>query len=1085
MKKFIVLVICALIGMLSIPHVSLWNFSVGSETVNAATTQKTYPSNSPVVGSVCGVAGKDKCLSSNGQFRLGYCQVPQWKIYIPLPDESYDSCLNRCNPRYDCIEPYIELTAPISETVPRGTVPLIKSVTNYPASEISSHNIEVNPGNNGWTTITCSSRAVCEHSNAYTNLIDGTTVQFYSEISLNDGTYIRNPKTGEYTYTLSSGTTCTTPSQCTTPPANECNGNVRTYYTSPGTCTGGSCTYSPQTETCTTGCTLSACVGGATPAPSPGTGLTFNPASPITVAVGETSSAVTVTGATGAISTDSLTPSGKVTVSYSVTSFTVRGDAAGTASLVIKDSSNKKTSPITITVNPAGGGAPGGWGVQINPAKPSAGQQFTITFSIPSTSVTSLLYQITGGPTSVSIGTASGCLLNSNNGMSCTAYIGALSAGTYTISNVNYKEGNNILKFFQLSPNPYSFEVTASGTPGTSTNRCCVYLRGSEYEYKNDQTEAKCDEEGGSWKTTSCTNAGKEQCNDYCRLNQFGTSGTCSLSPGTQSRTDKVCYGNEKCVCQGTAQQDAANVPCASACYTASGVTGYLSPAYSTTASSFPIGQCTDNPQALYMAIGVASAVATSGASSSRQPISIGNPGQHGCGLAETCWCTFVNTASFTANTQTAATLPGTQTAGTWTHPNDITASAPRATPNDHDCSAASNATITASLGIAGTTQTSGTSSTTVSRLIQAGETVTITGNVAKLSDTCNGYNYTCTTMQQLGCELHNRVLWNSLSYKDCPAGTTLIPGSAQGDGITPNWRLIAAAVIIAVTWGAAAAAAGPLTSAFYTGQTVQGAVFTGAVSSAVGAAINGANCGGNNANAGTGVANTINQQWQVAAAQAARSAAAQAAGDAAAQAAATAAIKAAAVQGASQAAVEAAAAQAAQAAIQTGASSAAVQAVANAAATEALKSSATEATVNAAAQTAAKGSSTAFSPYAGFAGIGTSLALNALPTCPTQDEIIGCFSVCGKTYNTAVAASPLCNQGGPVIGFTAATYPCATGTCGAYASKRVKIDIRGPDGLTAIEDYVTTDSLGDFSYTFQAPAADGEFTAIVSVPRD
>ncbi|MBL8911355.1 MAG: hypothetical protein JNM17_11740 [Archangium sp.] len=48
---------------------------------------------------------------------------------------------------------------------------------------------------------------------------------------------------------------------CNTPPVATCNGSVRRSYFSPGACSAGSCSYTPQDVTCASGCNAGQCLG--------------------------------------------------------------------------------------------------------------------------------------------------------------------------------------------------------------------------------------------------------------------------------------------------------------------------------------------------------------------------------------------------------------------------------------------------------------------------------------------------------------------------------------------------------------------------------------------------------------------------------------------------------------------------------------------------------------------------------------------------------------------------------------------------------------------------------------------------------
>jgi hypothetical protein len=111
--------------------------------------------------------------------------------------------------------------------------------------------------------------------------------------------------------------------------------------------------------------------------------------------------------------------------------------------------------------------------------------------------------------------------------------------------------------------------------------------------------------------------------------------------------------------------------------------------------------------------------------------------------------------------------------------------------------------------------------------------------------------------------------------------------------------------------------------------------------------------------------------------------------------------------------------------------------------------------------------------------------ALNMMASSIPKQESQPCFRVCGEQYNSTVGYNPLCHEGGVVIAFKNATYECSKGACGAWTSKKIKIELRGPSGNVVMTDTTTTDANGHYSYTFNAPNADGQFTALVVVPLE
>jgi len=126
-----------------------------------------------------------------------------------------------------------------------------------------------------------------------------------------------------------------------------------------------------------------------------------------------------------------------------------------------------------------------------------------------------------------------------------------------------------------------------------------------------------------------------------------------------------------------------------------------------------------------------------------------------------------------------------------------------------------------------------------------------------------------------------------------------------------------------------------------------------------------------------------------------------------------------------------------------------------------------------------ASGSTTSIDP----ALVGVTGTAEEFSECPD------CYSICGTTYETDPGRAPVCAKGlGDAevpISFKNATYQCKENYCGMWENKKIKIEIIDPSNTIVITGDTTTDAYGQFSYTFNAPAADGEFTAIVSVPKD
>ncbi|MHA1834116.1 MAG: hypothetical protein ACTSV7_09000 [Candidatus Baldrarchaeia archaeon] len=97
-----------------------------------------------------------------------------------------------------------------------------------------------------------------------------------------------------------------------------------------------------------------------------------------------------------------------------------------------------------------------------------------------------------------------------------------------------------------------------------------------------------------------------------------------------------------------------------------------------------------------------------------------------------------------------------------------------------------------------------------------------------------------------------------------------------------------------------------------------------------------------------------------------------------------------------------------------------------------------------------------------------------------------GGYTICAHKYVTECSAAPVCASSqyvGCPIGAFPCTYDCPEKDCGAYTSKDVKIEVIDENKHTVSTGTTRTDSEGRFSYTFNAPHADGLFTIKVSVP--
>lgn len=107
-----------------------------------------------------------------------------------------------------------------------------------------------------------------------------------------------------------------------------------------------------------------------------------------------------------------------------------------------------------------------------------------------------------------------------------------------------------------------------------------------------------------------------------------------------------------------------------------------------------------------------------------------------------------------------------------------------------------------------------------------------------------------------------------------------------------------------------------------------------------------------------------------------------------------------------------------------------------------------------------------------------------------TSDQLTldGCHSICGSDkWMDEYSASPTCpggTSGGRVVGQQTGSYSCRPQSCGGYTAKEVVVEILDPEGKLLKRDSVTTDSRGDFTYTYIAPDLDATLTAKISVPN-
>ncbi len=690
-----------------------------------------------------------------------------------------------------------------------------------------------------------------------------------------------------------------------------------------------------------------------------------------------------------------------------------------------------------------------------------------------------------------------------------------------------------------------TIQISESGTDTVTGDGCCATKSGDTWTYAVS-TAAACNPNGDNilfrpgGQPSACQALENRICPVYCQeqsrrggrctTDRFGASSQDEFYPGI---CDSQTQGLTKwCQCGGidtSAQRR--NEPCSSACLTSNryggfGASAFGNPFGSGQSLSIPTGVCTDNPQSLVVGATIVTQT-QAGSSYTRQPYPAvpGGYGDHGCDASERCWCVTFDFGSSTQyqsppTTLPGATIPGTGCTQNWCPP-DMIQDAPQKQPNDRRCDIAVNATIEASFGSAqlapgdgGATQITGL------RLIQAGEPVTIVGHVTKLADHCAGYSFTCREQRELTCEGHNNYFWATYEYQDCPRE---FPEKLheEGEGRRANWRAIVDAVgVIAATatgnFQIAGMAMGDMMASFTTcgnaardpanpllvaggslaagavaghtpGQNTQTQTQTQATCNALniqqcgqtpGCMIQGTSCvpvgtttttppapapptttpptpptppaptltpqqqecincvspGGKWYHPSDGFCSTTQRSgepaiWNVAGCMG----------------------------------------------MTTGA------ATANPTFNLITAYVMTDPAFSITGMQTSGGSESSGGGMNPMVMQAIQLAMSQLPGCELKDP---CFSVCSKEYTPPVGPAPTCNRGGPLIRYDEIDYFCGLGDCGPFAGKGVNVKIIGPNGKTAIDDIVKAGADGDFSYTFKAPAGDGEFTAIVSVPR-
>ena len=1109
--KFVGLVILAALIMVSVPLPT-----IGAGVVNAVDFPRAFGS-PPADGGTCLSRDfENRCILKGGRYGVGRCvgafsyswHVEQTLYLTDIPTQtSLSACYDYCKNNYaqTCREPYIDS----SSTVADGTnVPVGQTVTvTYSRNPNLQNSVIGQPlkitfklSNEPTSYVDSCQSASCQKpfivgNNLGLDVKAGDTLHYWIDMSLTDGTYIRSPASGVHSFTFASGAT-----PPTNPPAQ---GKQRLAVTKTGT---GTVTSNPPGINCGNTCTFDFNTGTpVTLTANPDTGQTFSGWSGGCTGTGICQ--VIMNGQKNvAAAFSSTTPPGTTgTITMEVLGQTVVGGSVmlrfrdlpanadpGRSQLEIRDPGGLRvynsflTSTLTqgefdarIAFTPRTQGEHSVILVVNNNAGQRLGELRDQKFTVAAAGTTPA-----GQCNSACIGDGFGSGRCENTPLSNPQ--ATSSAGGYGCPSTQYC-------------NCYS----TSAPPGTPGAGCCAVKEVNTYNSENSiRTRDECSRQGGVWGST-CDQAHNSACNQFCSGNGYGTAGTCNPA-GTSSFTNICLNPTTPCVCTGTGQLRNTNIPCRQACstdtrvssgygYGGYGYPGYSSPVVQSQAAQIPFGQGTNNPEALRFAWMASTQTTGTSGQYVREPFPLSQiPGQYQCGDDEFCVCTFLSLSSFSAtNPSPVRNTPGSIQ---WDAPDAIP-NPPVKQPNQRDCTVAANATITAMF--AGN-QTVGAGAASPTRLIQAGDSVTITGNVGKLSDSCEGYTYTCRKEKIIPCDTHNRVLWTSLSAEDCPAGTTLVNDPQEGR--TANWRTIVGIALIAASF-----------------TPCDGACMSAGISSIIDGAVAGLNCDSgrtpqsnallyysmlqqvqerssqNNPNNQGGGANLnfcCSQNDNAFCEDNSKRGTGYCIGSSVSC-----------PNRYTKRTCPGTNTNANQNANTGGNNNADIDCVnpseycsldgnCNAGSQEECWIGGTQGTCcsysptgaavasNAGTSASAANNAAKYNPYA----IAATVALSQIPICPSAEDQQECFSVCGSTYTTNVSAAPVCQ--GPVIGYQDARYKCLPGTCGGYDNKQVKILVKGPDGSTAIDDTTTTDSNGDFSYTFIAPGADGEFTIIASVPR-
>jgi hypothetical protein len=430
----------------------------------------------------------------------------------------------------------------------------------------------------------------------------------------------------------------------------------------------------------------------------------------------------------------------------------------------------------------------------------------------------------------------------------------------------------------------------------------------------------------------------------------------------------------------------------------------------------------------------------------------------------EYCWCTsFKMGTAFTSNpTTTQSTIPGTTRTKNWENPNEI-ADPPSTKENDLDCDQASGATIRASIESTGIDKTKST-------LFASGQQITITGEVAKFSSTCNGYVYTCTKPEQFECDIDRGFWSDSWEYQNngqCSAGTTYLygEGAPHKDRHWSRIGLVAAmSVLTAVSFGGAAMG---LSAAVIQGISAASIVAITGLSASL--------CSGSGGTAAAATFTSAMQQYQ----RYTNGAMCTSAGGS---------CKSTCSSTEQEIGLDCPSDKLCCLSKNSPSTGSVTEGgIAHAQNLPSTPISGISSLPAGSAGTVTSGGTAASAGLSTASMATLAQGAYALSSCTPALEQRVCYHVCGKTYQTKPAGKPVCisadgkTSGGAIVGYRQAQYACTKGSCGGFANEIVFIQVRSPTGAVISTDSTKTDANGKFSYTLIAPNVDGKVTVVLT----